>query len=292
MATNSSKWLVGCGIGCGVVILIGIILIGVGYLFVKDTVSGFKETEASMKAIEEIHGDVEDFCPEPDGMIPAERIEIFLAVRDSMEWVGEEMVETLGTLVQDIDEVERRDSPFWRILGIIRKGAGAIPQLAEYFNTRNERLLDEGMGLGEYYYIYVIGYYSWLGKSPSDGPDFPMMGGEEGRGYGWRVDDDEREAVEDVFEERGYRIRRRVRRMLLPMLRCQLEALQSDRSYRRMETWRLALEEEIEALEDDRDRLPWEDVLPAIIRDSLRPYRARLEASYNRLLNPLELQPD
>jgi len=42
---------------------------------------------------------------------------------------------------------------------------GIIPLMAEFVKTRNQALLDAGMGMGEYYFIYVVVYYPWLGKS-------------------------------------------------------------------------------------------------------------------------------
>ena len=81
MASTASKWLLGCGIGCGALILIGVLIVGVGYLFVKDTVQDFKETEISMERITEAYGEIEDYCPRADGHIPADRIEIFLPWR-------------------------------------------------------------------------------------------------------------------------------------------------------------------------------------------------------------------
>jgi hypothetical protein len=41
-------------------------------------------------------------------------------------------------------------------------------------------------------------------------------------------------------------------------------------------------------MEADRYRLAWQDGLPDIIASSLEPYRARLEAGYDRWLNAIE----
>jgi hypothetical protein len=42
-------------------------------------------------------------------------------------------------------------------------------------------------------------------------------------------------------------------------------------------------------MEADRYRLAWQDGLPEVIVSSLRPYRARLEKSYSRLMNTIEI---
>ena len=293
MSGKSSKWLVGCGIGCGVVILLIIIIVAVGYFFVRDTVTSFKETEASMELVEERYGRVQDFCPDPEGSIAPDRIEAFLAVRDSMAWIRDEWEQGLDDFTEEIRGIEDEEKSFWRILGIIRKGAGAIPRLAEYYTIRNHELLDAGMGLGEYYYIYVVVYYSWLDKSPGEGPGFRLMGDDRGPGrFRWNRDEEEDERErdeEDVREERRYRIITKVRRMVRPMMRAQLEKLEETGI---RNAWRKALETELEAMRDDRDRLPWQDGLPEVMEVSLRPYRERLEASYNEMLNALELMPE
>jgi hypothetical protein len=259
-------------------------------------VEDFRDVEVSMDVMEETYGDVEDFCPDPDGRIRPERVEAFLTVRDSTSWIRADMEHSLSTITKDIRRVEDEDKSFWGVLGIIRRGMGAIPRMAEYYSTRNYTLLNEGMSLGEYYYIYVIAYYSYLGRLPEDGPEFQMMGGDSdsGRSRWYRDDEDEEDRQryeDDVREERRYRIIRNVRRMMLPMLRNQLAKLnESSTQYSRI--WRRALQAELDALEEDRDRLPWEDGLPAVIKNSLEPYRNRLIASYSELLNPLELMPE
>ena len=72
------------------------------------------------------------------------------------------------------------------------------------------------------------------------------------------------------------------------MMECQLEDLK-DRGVHN--SWRRALEAELDALEADRDRLPWQRGLPRVMDRSLRPFRERLEASYSDLMNPLEIGP-
>ena len=60
-----------------------------------------------------------------------------------------------------------------------------------------EALLEVGMGPGEYMYVYSVAYYSWLGKSPADGPSFTLVG-DDGDNQGRQVGQDEF----DVREER------------------------------------------------------------------------------------------
>jgi hypothetical protein len=237
--------------------------------------------------VEERFGDVQDFTPEADGRIPPGRIRSFLSVRDSMSAVRDGMEDLLADLTDDVKHIEERENRFWRILGLARKGFGAVPQIAEFYRVRNHALLANDMGLGEYYYLYVIVYYSWLDKSPGDGPRFRLMG-DEGRG-GYRWSDEEETDEEDVYEERRYRMVRRARKIVLPMMRRQLDAADSGSG---SVSWKRVMEAELERLREDRDRLPWEDGLPRVMTESLAPFRMPLEERYNDYLNPLELGTD
>jgi len=163
---------------------------------------------------------------------------------------------------------------------MIKTGVGLIPQIGEFMKSRNQALLDAGMGMGEYYYIYVISFYSWFGYKPEDGPDFEIVG----------PDNEQRSwDQEEVLEERRDTTLRRLHRMLLPMLHNQLEKLSASDSPDISDEWREDLEAEIEAMEADRYRLPWQDGLPDVIESSLQPFRSQLEQSYNKMTNPLEL---
>ena len=175
MSSNTPKWLIGCGIGCGVAILLIIILAVGGYFFVKNKIEFVKDIEETTEILEEKYGSVQDFCPEPGGVIKLDRMKIFLTVRDSLKWIRQEIEQSFHQIRDDIQKAEREEKPFWQALKIVRRGFNAIPQLVRFYKIRNEALLETGMGLGEYYYIYVISYYSWLDKSPGDGPEFRLI---------------------------------------------------------------------------------------------------------------------
>lgn len=281
-SSATKKWLIGCGIGCGVVILIVVILIASGYFFIKNIVDEFEDTEALTEVLTERFGRMPDFCPNPEGTIPPERIEAFLSARQAFQPIREEIARSMKALSRkkDIDDIEVGKPK--SIFTLMRLGFGIIPQTAEFIKTRNEALLESNMGLGEYYYIYVVAYYSWLGKNPEDGPGFQIVGPDEDEDFGaW-----EREDSEEIRRER---MLRRINRMLLPMLRNQLEKLQTEGGVVASGDWPQKLEREIEALEEDRERLVWQNGLPESIEASLLPFRDQLEASYNPLTNPLEM---
>lgn len=97
-STSTKKWLLGCGIGCGVVIVI-LVALGVGgFFFVKNIVEGFKDTEAIMSTLTEKYGRIKDYCPDPEGAIRAGRMEAFLEARDIMAPIREEIGGSLSIL--------------------------------------------------------------------------------------------------------------------------------------------------------------------------------------------------
>jgi hypothetical protein len=169
-----------------------------------------------------------------------------------------------------------------RLLQMVRAGVGLLTEIADFYRTRNEQLLAHEMGLGEYYYIYCLAYYAWLGKSVADGPPFRLVSGE-----------DHSEGVDefDVREERRERILSHARSALLPMLRNQLARLEEQDPGEDARIWRQSLKAEIAALEADPYRLPWRDGLPEPLQTSLGPFRSRLEESYSATCNALELGP-
>jgi hypothetical protein len=138
-------------------------------------------------------------------------------------------------------------------------------QTAEFMRARNAALEHEGLGMGEYTYIYVTAYYAALGHSPADGKG---RGSPEELAGRWRPAE--------------------ARTTFLAQLRGLRESLGHEAGADDA-TWVAALEAEIEALEADSRRAPWQDGLPEPIRASVEPYRERLDSTYNPATNPFEL---
>ena len=286
MDKSKKNWLMGCGIGCGAVLVILILLIITGVLFIRNTVSFFKESSDIAVNLSELYGDIEDYVPEPDGSIKRQRIEAFLTAREKTAPVREKLERTIAVL----EEVRKRgDTSGARTPGqglrVIKNAFGMIPQLGEFYAGRNRALLEAEMGLGEYFYIYSIAYYSWLGKSPGDGPGFRIVR----RGGVWNAE--EWEGGEDL-EERRRRMSEQINPLILPMLRNQLAALREQTERLSNENWEEMLEAEIEAMERDNSRIPWQDGLPDLTELPLRLFRQRFLDTYSLLSNIFEILPD
>jgi len=274
--TTAQKVLLGCGIGCGAIILLVLVLAAGGFFAISNIVERFEETEAAMDEVKEKYGRISEFSPHPEGTIHPERIEAFLSVRSAMAPEREEMEQNLAML----SEVKERgwEESSRGTLETIQGGLNLIPQIAQFLTSRNEALIESGMGLGEYYYIYVVAYYSWLGKSPADGPAFQLNGNNR----------DDADPFE-IRENRRERILRQLHRQFLPMLENQASELNQLEGRQDLADWREALLGEISKMEDDPYHLPWITDLPRVIENSLTQFRDRLEASYSVMCNPIEV---
>ncbi len=124
--------------------------------------------------------------------------------------------------------------------------------------------------MGEYTYLYALVYWAWMGHGTSESPEV-------------RGSRDDRIHVDGLDMTST-----RIRRDLLDMLHNQLESLPGAESPE-ARTWRDALAAEVDAMERDPDRVPWQEKVPDRIASSLEPYRDRLAASYSSACNPFEL---
>lgn len=280
-SSSTKKWLIGCGIGCGAILLIVIILVMSGFFFIRNIVEGFKSSEVLMDTLVEQHGQIQEYCPSPDGEIKPQHLEAFLAVREAMVPVREEL-EMSFRILQDIDDEETSEEERRGVIKKITTGFGMISQIADFHKARIQALLDSGMGMGEYYYIYTVVYYSWLEKSVLDGHDIQIRGEDEG----FRFNDWQDQESEEIRRDMTLRW---LHRIFLPMLHNQHEKLIEGDFRGISKQWREALESEIEAMELNRYRLVWQDGLPEVTRRSLEPFRGRLEASYSPLTNGVEM---
>ncbi len=264
-------WLLGCGIGCAAIVVLGIVLIVMGGLYIGNMTQGLDKAVQAGEELEKAHGAEEDFSPRPDGTIPADRMETFLAVRDALAPARESIIRSFASLPTDPNEIEKLDqAPFMEkmsaALGFGRAAFGLVTDAGEFFNVRNRSLLEKGMGMGEYTYIYTIAYYSWLGHHPQEGPGF--AGEDRGDGIG----------------SMDRRTSERINKSLLQMLRNQIASLPQEDT-----EWRRVLQAEIEVMEREPGRFAWVDGVPPVLAASLEPYRERLERSYTPMTNAFEL---
>lgn len=281
MAKTRSPWLIGCGIGCGVLLLLVLIAAGAIAFFVRDVSKPFDSAIDLREDLEQQHGEVAEFRPWPGGAVPADRLEAFLRVRESCAESrrGLEQIFRMFDLSEE-KALELEEKSFLEQMsfafGMSKQAIGLAPELGKFYAERNQALVDAEMGLGEYTYIYVLAYYSWLGHSPGDGPGDVHVTVDAG---GAAAGAERRPRVPARWAQR------RVRRDFVQMLRNQLDSVAAEADA----SWWETLAGEIEAMESDSRRVPWQDGLPRPIADAFEPFRARLEPTYSASLNAFEL---
>jgi hypothetical protein len=268
MTESGKKWLIGCSVAAILMaVLLGLLVWG-GVTFFKKAVRGIEEIEESSRAVSSRFGPVSEFTPDPAGTIEGSRVEAFLAAREIMAPVRDELASSFATLEGSSES---------RGEGRISAGIKLLPRLFEFWQMRNEACLEAGIGPGEYSYLYILSYYGLLGKPVTSGPGFTLISDNDGPSRNSRDEFDVREA-------RLEHILGRTRNLMLRILRNQLAAGAEGE-------WAAVLKDEIALLEADPFRLPFRDGLPDRIARSLEPYRDRLEQSWNGMTNPLEFGP-
>lgn len=245
-------------VGCGVLLVIAIAL---PFVLGVMMMGPFKRAVDDRHAIEEIYGPQEAYVPPASGVPSADRIEVFLGIRRAFAepcadlTQAEKQMQKMDTF-DDQDEIDRMEV-MKEVFSLTKSMMGVGPVLGHLYEIRNQNLLDAGMGLGEFTYIFAVAYNDRLLDEP------------EG---------------EQLFGPTA--TNRRVRKALLSMLESQLAVLQSEGGE---EVEIEALETEIAAMQEDDRRIPWQEGIPPAITEALAPYRTELDELYCPAMAPLEL---
>jgi hypothetical protein len=250
MAEKSKGWLKGCAVGCGVLVLIPVLIVLV--VGVR-TCAPLRSANRDLARLEERFGPPDAYTPTADGAIPADRVQVFLEMRESMRGLCERMQGTWEQM-RRVEQLDESETVTGREVAETTKGlAGASAEIApfvgEFFEQRNRSLLEVQMGLGEYSYIFMMAYRDQL------------------------LD----EAIHDELFSEGGPLAPEVQATLRTMLTHQLERLTADGG---ADDARQRFEDEIEAMAQDTSRLPWQDGLPAAIETALAPHQEQLDEAF------------
>ncbi len=255
---QQGSWIRSCALGCGGLVVLAILLGIGGVMSVMRPLGKAVDTRAELDTR---FGDQCAYTPAADGTVDGDRIEVFLRVRqalgDSCDLINRRSAAMLE--LEELDhapEVSR--SAVLKTAGRATAGAfGLGPALAALYESRNNALRAEGMGLGEYTYIYVMAYHRRLAERE---PRTGILGGSP--------------------------VNRRIHGCLRGMLERQLEsARQSDLEL----SWTSSLDGELAALDADPTRIPWQDGMPTAIEESFVPYRVDLGSVFCEGATELEL---
>ena len=272
MSTTTSKVLAGCGIGCLLITVMGVGLGWMAFRWARDAAETIEEAGRIQHELAERYGAVRGFRPSPSPGVPADRLAVFLAIREAL-------AEPRDNLTQAVEGFAPADGEGGMATGFraARAGLGMAPGVLEFSRARNEALLEHEMGLGEYTWIYWYTYTAWLGHPADDSLLHEIMD-QRSQGGGVEI------RIDGGLEPE--RLTWRLRRDITAMLRNLLDELESE-----IEAlpFRDSVAAEVAALKVDPARVPWQDGLPEGFDLGLEPHRGALEATYSKASNPFEL---
>jgi hypothetical protein len=251
VSESAKQWFQGCAIGCGALVVVSIFLLAGFTLSMR---GAFEDAREDRDVLVERFGAPDDYTPAVDGCVPGDRLIAFLAVREAMAAVHAE-VASVDNEMGDFDALAEDGDPPMRValpaVARLTKAMLGLPKVfGEIEKTRNSALVEAGMGLGEYTYIYAMSYHDQL-VDPE--PNVYLFGGSAANG--------------------------RVRDELRGMIRRQLETAEAESPDD--DAWSSVLAAELASLETDEARIPWEDGLPPSIAVCIDPFRERLDATYS-----------
>lgn len=258
MHDQAWSWFKGCAIGCGAFVVLVTVLSTVGIVRVLRPLQSAVDTRAEL---ESRFGTEDSFTPAPDGVIDADRVRSFLDVRAGLADNCNRLTENAAAMAR-MEQLDHQENP--SRMEVLRLAAGATrsamrmgPLMGELFERRNELLLAAGMGLGEYSYLYIVSYQKQLTS------DRPRSGILDGSPVNSRI--------HDTLEAMLGRQLKAARTACLPV------------------EWVAALELEHAAMASDPERIPWQDGLPEPTRQSVEPFRDRLDAAFCTAVTEVEL---
>jgi len=261
MSSTAKKWLLGCGLGCGIPLLLVIAVSLVSWLRMmkplNEAVDAQKELIASF-------GTRDEWVPPVDGLTP-DRLERFLAVRDSLNPICADFTK-IAVKFRNVGELDSGGEKAGKLE--VLKAAGGVTgavfsfagNIGRFTTARNRGLLAAEMGLGEYIWIYVLAYNSDLGHPPN-------------------VDFDDKES--------DSRYAAQERDVIRGLMARHADALAEADRGEEADLWRA----EAGRLENsDSDGVPFPDgSLPPEIADKLAPFRAQLDSLYCTNTSAFEL---
>jgi hypothetical protein len=155
-------------IGCGSVVTLAVIAIGA---IVAVTFQGYQRELDALEELDAKFGAFDSYRMPAGGTLPAERLERFLAVRRALVPRCAEITEFTGAFKEVEAAATAAEPDAGSLFHHAGNAIGRVPRLGlvfgAYLNDRNQALLRQGMGLGEYTWLYVAGYFGLLNQVPA-----------------------------------------------------------------------------------------------------------------------------
>jgi hypothetical protein len=230
-----------------------IFFIAAGYHFFLAPIQQSKKLE---QALIDRYDWANRYMPPANGYIEPDRVEAFMQVRKAVQSNCDTFQAIFDSVlrIEDIDEDPDMSTgeKLSEVFGTVKSMYGAAPAFLVFMDARNEALLDQGMGIGEYMYIYLASYG-------------PQLANEHNSRY---------VEQEDAF------ISHRARDEYIQILRNQLGALDLAGPETSHPQLKAALTGEVDRLKDSLESSPWPDGPPLATLESLMPYQPQIDELY------------
>lgn len=250
----------GLGIGCGVMLLVLLAIVGGGTWYAVKLNKDYKAVEASEKALIAATVGLGEYVPPKSGVPGPDRLEIFATVREDMAERRAGLARASQSFATEQSAGKRGSLP--QFLRVLSSGSELAPVYAGFWQARNRILQERGMGPEEYIYLYCLIYYSWLGRSPADAEISDRIGADEAG--------------------------RAINKLMVPIMSRVIDGLGESPDPDVLAGSEFLMMEYMQMISDP-DRYPWPQGLPAAMAAEMEPFRLRLEAAYEPSVNPVEL---
>ena len=256
------KVLIGCAIVAGVFLLLSVGGGFVAYYWFKSQMPDMTQVKDARQELAQRFGRRDEYKPDLDGRLRPERIELFVAVRESLLATRAQIALRAQGFIERASakppEARGVVDKFRHGIGMARGGFGLFREGTAYVGERARLLRDAGMGDGEYTWLYGLMSFAWLEWDALRELD-----------EDWFAAHDMEEVPEEFLGE--------YRRLFTRQLRNQRRALEA-KTPRTAEEDR-ALERVQAALAAGKNGFPFQGALPQEWRAVLEPYRARYTAT-------------
>jgi hypothetical protein len=241
------------------VVLVALLILG--GVRMSRWMGNFDDAIDTRAMLEQDYPTLESYQPRLDGRIAAERLAVFLRVREALLPACSELSDVVASLdgaVGEMNALEEKegepgikDVPWLAIGRTVGSAFSLPPAIGRFAKARNEALLQEKMGFGEYAWIFSAAYSH---TTPEEGV---LQRGE----------------VE--FDDPSERVRSNV----IGMMRRALASIEAQESPpQESQAFAEALREELAALDADPARTLWAEGLPGPLAASIEPCAAEIEA--------------
>ena len=247
--------------GCLTLLIILIFLGGSGIYFATEKIRQAKRVEQTL--IDRFDW-AEKYTPAIDGSIPPQRIEGFIRVREAVQAHCANYQTVLKSVI-DLEKLETDQASdgdkVSRGMKSLKSIFSAGPKMVAFSKARNEALLAEGMGIGEYMYIYLTAYAEQLAS----------------------------ESISQFSGMEESRVSSRARKEFVQILTNQLNLLETTDHEPFHQNLSIALREEIEALSSGKHSTPWPNGPVGVAPESLAPYQQTVANLYCSGIVKIEL---